>query len=29
MDIIHKWLPAVFIRYNVLLEEPFTNGRII
>jgi len=28
MDIIHKWLLAVFIRYNVLLEEIFTNGWI-
>jgi hypothetical protein len=27
MDIIHKWLLAVFIRYNMLLEEIFTNGR--
>jgi hypothetical protein len=27
MDIIHKWLLAVFIRYNVLLEELLTNGR--
>jgi hypothetical protein len=28
MDIIHKWLLTVFIRYNMLLEEIFTNGWI-